>query len=332
MAITAKEIAKQLNISEAAVSMALNNKTGVSTKRKNEIIAFAKQNGYDFSKINEKNITYGNIALINYRKHGAVVADTPFFEKLTEGIISACKLNKVVLHTIFVDDENILEQLKTIKYSYLGLLVLGTEIHEKELQLIANLNLPFVVIDTYFENLDMDYILINNIQGAYLATEYLIKKRKHQPGYLQSSYSILNFDERADGFYKAVRRNGMSPSKSIVHKLSPSFDGAYFDMLALIEQGDELANCYFADNDLIATGAMRALKEAGYNVPKDIAVVGFDNIPLSSQIEPQLTTINVPKQQMGQIAVAQLLEKIKNPTEVKTKTEIATGIVERQSV
>ena len=92
----------------------------------------------------------------------------------------------------------------------------------------------------------------------------------------------------------------MSSSRSIVHILTPSMEGAYADMLEIIKNGEELASCYFADNDLIAVGAIKALKENGYRIPQDIGIVGFDNLPLGSVIEPALTTIHVPKQYMGE--------------------------------
>ncbi len=103
--------------------------------------------------------------------------------------------------------------------------------------------------------------MINNIQGAYQAVSYLIRKYRKQPGYLRSSYPINNFQERADGFYKAVRASGMSASKSLVHRLTPSMDGAYSDMLSLLDAGEEPARCYFADNDLIACGALKAFRK-----------------------------------------------------------------------
>ena len=71
----------------------------------------------------------------------------------------------------------------------------------------------------------------------------------------------------------------MSSSRSIVHSLTPSMEGAYTDMLELIKNGEELASCYFADNDLIAVGAMKALKESGYRIPQDIGIVGFRQPP-----------------------------------------------------
>ena len=151
-------------------------------------------------------------------------------------------------------------------------------------------------------------------------------------GYLRSSYPISNFEERADGFYKAVRANGMSSSKSIVHALTPSIEGAFADMTEILNRKEELAECYFADNDLIAIGAMKALQKAGYRIPDDIAVVGFDNLPMSSYLEPSLTTINVPKRYMGEMAAERLIQLLKARQFVPVKLEVGINLVKRRSV
>ena len=202
----------------------------------------------------------------------------------------------------------------------------------EDLRFFGALKFPIVLLDVYFTNVELDCVLINNIQGAFQATDYLISKTRCQPGYLRSSYPISNFEERADGFYKAVRSHGMSAGKSIVHFLTPSIDGAYEDMTALLRQKEELADCYFADNDLIAIGAMKALKQAGYRIPEDIALVGFDNLPMSSYIEPSLTTINVPKRYMGETAAKRVIELLHARQFVPIKVEIHTNLIERRSV
>ena len=187
-------------------------------------------------------------------------------------------------------------------------------------------------MDAYFETLNYSCVLINNIQGAFLAANHLISRRRAQPGYLRSSYSISNFEERADGFYKAIRANGMPTSKSIVHWLTPSQEGAYADMKALLLAGEEPANCYFADNDHIAIGAITALKEAGYCIPQDVAVVGFDDIPLCECIDPPLTTIHVPKLIMGKTAVKRLIGIVERKNIHPIKIEINTELIRRNSV
>lgn len=273
MSVTAKEIARELNISAAAVSMALNNKPGVSTATRKKIIEYAKERGYDFSRIEEKNPAkseiLGTIAFILFRKHGAVVSDTPFFSQLSEGIDQGCKefgyhLN---IHYLY-EGEDVAALLDTItRIGCKGIILLGTEMQPQDFAPFTGTTLPLVLLDACFDRLSVNCVMINNVQGACQAASYLINKCKTQPGYLRSSYAICNFDQRADGFYKAIREHGMATSKSQVHLLTPSTEGAYSDMLELLNQGEEPARCYFADNDLIACGAIRALTEKGYRIP-----------------------------------------------------------------
>ncbi|MBA4688683.1 MAG: LacI family DNA-binding transcriptional regulator [Candidatus Galacturonibacter soehngenii] len=334
MSISAKELAKLLNLSEAAVSMALNNKPGVSTKTRQLVLEMAEKHGYDFTRISWKNNVTGSILFVIFRKHGAVVKDSPFFSELFEGIENGCKKSNYKYTISYINESEDLEsQLEHIIYSdYAGIILLGTEMQMEDLKPFLKINIPMVLLDVYFDLIKHDCILINNMQGAFLATDYLISRTNCQPGYLHSAYSIHNFESRSDGFYKAIRKHGMSTSKSIVHKLTPSIDGAYADMLELLEQKEEIAPCYFADNDLIAIGAMKAFQKMGYKIPEDVAIVGFDNLPMTSYIEPSLTTIHVPKQYMGEMAASRLIEIIHAKNFVPIKLEVSTSLIKRRSI
>ena len=103
-------------------------------------------------------------------------------------------------------------------------------------------------------------------------------------------------------------------------------------MLEVIDNGDPLAECYFADNDLIAIGAIKALKLRGYRLPEDIAIIGFDNISEGRVIDPTLTTIDIPRKFMGQTAASQLIRQIENPVPHTVKIEIRTSLIKRFSV
>ena len=296
MSITAKELSKILNLSEAAVSMALNNKPGVSTATRQRVIDTAREHGYDFTRIQESGeprVEKGTLSFLIYKKHGAVVTDTPFFNQLTEGIEQGCRQARYSLNINYIHgDDDVPRQLNSLPYCN-GIILLATEMKLEDFQPFDALRIPLVVLDTYFENLKYDCILINNFQGAYQAANYIIRKTQSQPGYLRSAYPIGNFNERADGFYKAIRENGMSPSKSQVLSLSPSMEGAYEDMLELLKSGEEPVRCYFADNDLISAGAMKALKEQGYRIPQE-AVHGTDG---SDKAAPDLKPAGTPSHQ-----------------------------------
>ncbi len=337
MSITAKELAQMLHLSEAAVSLALNNRPGVSTRTRKLVMETAQRYDYNFSRLKgsfDNSSLNGSIYFIMYKKSGAVVSDTPFFSQLSDGINIGCRENQYFVNIITIyEGEDIAAKLSDIqRLGCKGIILLGTEMTEQEFTPFSTLSTPIVLLDTCFQNTLVNSVLIDNRQGAYLATNYLIRTCRAQPGYLQSSFPINNFSERADGFYNAVRSNGMPHSKSIVHKLSPSFEGAYEDMKFLLAHGETPARCYFADNDLIAAGAVRALKEAGFRIPKDIAVVGFDDMPVCLYTEPPLSTIRVPKQYMGRTAVRLLVELLAEPQSEPVKVLISTTLVKRKSV
>ena len=214
----------------------------------------------------------------------------------------------------------------------IGIVLLGTEITADICRQFLHLSIPVVLLDSYFDSVDCSSILINNTQGAYLATNYLIDHSGKQPGHLRSVYRIENFSARKTGFQRAVREHGMSIGKSITHELSPSIEGAFADMLEIIDRGDELASCYFADNDLIAIGVIKALRLRGYKIPDDISIIGFDNISESRIVEPSLTTIDIPRNFMGQTAARQLIRQILEPIPHSVKIEISVSLVKRFSV
>lgn len=331
MAVTAKQIAKELNISTAAVSMALNKKPGVSTETRKKVIETAKALGYDFSK-NEAKPETKYIAFVFFHKN--FVFDTPFFTELATSIENFVREKGYLLNVYHIHEyEDIRSHIDTIQYSgCAGMILLGTIMTPNQIQPFENIKIPLVLLDTYIPGKMIDSVVINNMDGARIATDYLIKKCKCQPGYLHSSQYLHNFEERSDGFFKAVRENGFATSKSIVHIVAPSVDGAYADMIETLENHEPHANCYFADNDEIAIGAMKAFKEKGYSIPEDISIIGFDNMPYASYVDPPLTTVNVPKAYMGKLAAKRLFDIMNDEFHYPIKIEINTDLIRRKSI
>ena len=262
------------------------------------------------------------------------MGDTPFFSTLTDGITMGCRKQRYdCVSRYLYDDDDIVNQVYALNaMQFSGIILLATEIDENTLKTFSLLTIPIVVLDAYYEKLNFNFILINNVQGAFMATEFLIKKRRTQPGYLRSDYWISNFEQRADGFYKAIRAAGMSTSKSQILYLSPSQEGAYEDMKRHLEGGEKAVNCYFADNDLIAFGAMLALKEAGYRIPEDVAVIGFDDMPACEYMIPPMSTVMVPKLFMGETAAMRIIQLIEETNDQCLKIEVSTKLVRRKSV
>lgn len=335
MAVTAKELASLLGLSQAAVSIALNNRPGVSEDTRRKVVAAAKEYGYKGNNSHGKDSKQRIVSFVLYKKpEGTVIDNTPFFSALTEGVATCCKENGFLLDMRYIYESKTVQSDidDIVSAGVSGIILLATEMREEDFEPFKTLPIPVVVLDAPFERTPVDCVLINNVQGAFLAADTLIKKRGCQPGYLHSSYSIGNFEQRADGFYKALRRNNLSTSKSIVHLLDPTVQGAYNDMCAILNSGEEIADCYFADNDMIAVGAMMAFKEHGYNIPKDVGIIGFDNAYPENLTSPSLTTINVPKQALARHAVERLMRIMLDPQITPAKIQVMTSLVERESL
>lgn len=334
MSISAKELAQILQVSPATVSMVLNHKTGVSAATRDRVLAAAREYGYDLSRYAAQSDAARNVCYLIYKKSGQVVGDTQFFSGLTEGISNACKIHGLNLNIMYIyGSEPLNPQLQDLfEKEYQGVLLLATEMSREDLIPFSDFPYPLVVLDCCYEDLNFDTTLINNVQGSFVAASYLADCGFRKIGYLRSSYRIANFDERADGYFKVLRQRNIKKNQNYILDLSPSMEGAYSDMKNLLSRNIPLAQAYFADNDLIAAGAMRALTEAGVRIPEDVSVIGFDDIPLCNFLSPALSTMQVRTSDFGMLAVLLLVGKISHPVLCPIKTALSTRLVLRDSV
>ncbi|MCI5650111.1 MAG: LacI family DNA-binding transcriptional regulator [Fusicatenibacter sp.] len=334
MDISAKELAKLIHVSPATVSMVFNNKPGISEATRELVLGTAAKYGYTPKKADASAPTARVIQLVNYRKHGKIAADTPFFSQLTEGISKECTRQNCALHiSYFYESMDLPSQLSALEeVDSIGMLLLATEMAPEDFRKFKDFQIPIVVLDCYYDELDYDCVLINNIQGAFNATNYLIQCGHRKVGYLRSNLEISNFKERSDGYYNALRANNISTSHPYVHAISPVSDEGYRDMMAILDGGVEIADAYFADNDIIAASAMKAFREHGYRIPEDVSIIGFDDMPLCDMMVPALSTMKVRKRELGATAVQRLLDRAEDPKREHLKMSMATKLVKRESV
>ncbi len=332
--MTAKELAKLLGVSETAVSFALNNKPGVSTETRNRIKKAAQQYNverpYTVPALQQPEKTF---AFIFYRKSNAIFNNS-FFDPLLQGaenMIAGLGAH-MNLSNVYSTD-HLIETLKSFGDSGIsGAIILGTEMKHEDFMPLAFSEVPLVLLDNHFMSSKIDSVEINNREGVHLAIQHLVQRTGAQPGHLKANFNIRNFEEREAGYQQALRHYGFSLSNSISHTLAVSAEGAYADMLQILKRGDKLARCYFADNDEIAIGAMRAFRECGYRIPGDVAIVGFDDVDVCPYVDPPLTTIHVPNHYMGHMAAQRLVSLTDRKPHYSLNVQIGTHLVTRKSV
>lgn len=334
MAISAKAIAEEMGLSQSTVSLALRGLPGISNSTRQKILDKAAQMGY------KKMISAGVeaprfLSLVLYKKHGSVLTDTPFFSDLIQGIDQeAKKQGYQVFITYFYENQDIDEQIESLKKSLCsGVILVATEMHDRDLVPFHALTVPLVILDRYFSEFDYDCVVINNIYGAKRAVQHLIENGHSRIGYLHSSVEIRNFRERYEGFVKGMRllENTAEPKLSIV-RVFPVTDEGTANMDAWLAGNPVLPSAFFADNDIIASSCMISLKKAGYRIPEDVSIIGFDNMPFCMVTDPALTTMAVDKEQLGAYAVDFLMRRISGSTGAVIKIELKPSLVSRDSV
>ncbi len=334
MSISAKELASILGVSPATISMVFNQKPGISDATREMVYAAAEKYGYTNKKAEKMTAETPIIQFVTYKKHSQIVADTPFFSELTEGITQESFAQHCALHISYLyESEDIREQINALKkVNCIGILLLATEMSPEDFDWFQDFTVPVIVLDCYYDSIDFDFVLINNTQGAYKATDYLARCGHTRIGYLHSSVTCGNFNERADGFYNALRAHGLSASDAPVHQISPTSQDGFRDMLRILSGKQELADAYFADNDIIAAAAMKAFQACGYRIPEDISIIGFDDMPLCDMMTPALSTMNVQKKELGAVSVRTLVKQAHAGTTAHSKISLATKLICRESV
>lgn len=329
MSISSKELATKIGVSPATVSLALNGKPGLSDKTRECVLEAAHKFGLKHTK--RKPEESAAISLVYYKKHGQVLGDTAFFIALIEGVTARARKSGYSITISYIYTDYLEENLQTLHASQsIGIILIGTEMLESDIRHFSDFRRPIVVLDSHFETVANNCVTINNQQGAYLATRCLLDHGHRRIGHLASSVIINNFIERARGFNKACSEvTDCTPIRVPVYSTQ---EGAYADMVAYLSEKPDLPTAFFADNDLIAISCIRALKDFHYHIPRDVSIIGFDDMPMALVTSPKLTTVQVNKEELGKRAVDLLMDMISEPEQPSIVIMLNTHLVERDSV
>lgn len=329
MKVSISTLSKATGFSRATVSNALNGKRGVNKETAEAILAAAKKYGY----VPENKVK--NIKFIVYKNSGSIVSDTPFFSALIEGAEQECRnygYEMIVynLNRNNSDFESVRSQLLNDPNS--PILLLATEMSEEDIGVFQQAQSPVVIIDSWFDEMSFNAVLVSNTDSVCNAVKYLIDKGHRKIGYLKSNIRTKTFFYREMGYQRALSLSGIARDPAFEIPLSPTMNGAYDDMLAFLRQNPTMPSAFFADDDMIALGVMKALQQRNYRIPEDISIIGFDDLIFSEIATPPLTTIRICKQEMGQAAVERLMAIIRNESKVKMKIQVCGEFIERASV
>ena len=333
MKYKSKDIAKILGVSPATISLVLNNKPGVSAAKRLEISEKIKEMGYGHL-LKQEVVDKGTIGFIVFKCQGAIIDEFPFFSYLIEGINTNILKHGYKMSLIYMNgDDSPEEQMMMIQNSgCIGFIVYAVEMFGKDLEIFDQISYPCVYLDNSFVGMDVDTVAIDNYLGVSQAIKYLYEKSHRRIGYIKSRVVVQSFLERFEAYEKIMESLNLKIYDKDIMSVGYLEQETVKDVKEFIDHCDTLPTAFFADNDLLACRAVQAFKESGCKVPEDVSIIGFDNRPICDFTEPKVSTIAIPRDIMGYIAVDMLIARLDQRRDHSCKTLVGTRLFERDSV
>lgn len=308
--ITIKEIAQLAGVSSATVSKVINGKDEyISETTRQRVLDIVEREGYIPNGIAK------SLRMKNTKTIGLIMPDVMnlFFAELARGAEDAAEKKGYSVILCNTDNKGSKEEryIKILQEKKVDGIIM-TAAENSAAKSLERCNTPIVLVDRDIElDREIGRITVDNEKGAYMATKFLIEKGCSNIAYISSKLWSKPSAERLQGYKRALRENGMKFKEDITYYKNFRTETGYLGILNVIEK-DKTIDGIFCGNDLIAIGAINALKEKGIRIPEDVKVVGFDNISICDFLSPPLTTVKQPIYEMGEEAIKMLIDIINN--------------------
>ncbi|MGL5053966.1 MAG: LacI family DNA-binding transcriptional regulator [Fusobacteriaceae bacterium] len=309
-----KEIAKKLNVAPSTVSRALNDKHDISQTLKDKVNTIAKEIGYKKNSIaarlvNQKSNTIGLFFLSRQNINNE--ENTGF--KYVEIILDKIKDKNYDL-IIFSIDSNLKDKKKYIdicsERQVEGAIFIGLEDTDENTELLRNIDIPTVILEKRVSGKNISYIGSDNEYGINSILDYLLELGHENIGFIKGPDFIECSKDRFNTFYKRMNSLNLYKEK-FVKSGNFRLESGYESTKDLLNSKD-IPTAIIASSDLMAIGAMKAIKEKGLKIPEDISLVGYDGFDIGSFLSPSLTTVLQDFKSMGEKAVEILFSMIVN--------------------
>ncbi len=336
MGVKIKEIASAAGVSVATVSLVLNNKPGISETTRQKVLSIANSLYEKSDNNNFLKVSKGSIRFLKIIKHGHVLNrdHDVFISSYIDGLELETRKNgyKLEINTFNSPDYHVMiDQIEGSSID--GLIVLGTELNEKDLGVFESVSIPIVIIDTCFDFQKFDFVDMDNASAVFQIINHFAESGHREIGHITSHTDCRNFELRRISFKNAIKYFKLRYNEKYIYSVDSTFNGAYNDMLRIIKKGVKLPTALFSANDIMAYGCIKAFKETGLKIPDDISIIGFDDLPMSALMDPPLTTMRVSKRQIGKIAAQLIINRINKTFSAPTiKTTVGGKMILRKSV
>lgn len=331
--MTIKDIAQKAGVSVATVSKVLNNYPDVSEKTKDKVRQVIKACNFRPNAVARSLTTNRSYSIgVFFTDHFNTGLQHPFFREVIFGMEKTLGQNGYDL-MYFADrkwGENFSYKEKCKNRHVDGVILIGVSRDDPNLGELLVSELPVVFVDIDILGKNASYVISDNINGAAEAVKYLHGLGHTEIGMIMGLTSTKTTQDRLIGFQMALQELKLFYNPRWLVNGDYTEEGGYLGMKRLLKN-EQLPTAIFCQGDNMAIGAMRAIEDAGYKVPDDFSVIGFDDIEVSRYVKPGLTTIKQNKLGMGKSAAELLLKMINEPYGACLPIVLPVEVVERES-
>lgn len=329
-----KDVAELAGVSISTASRVLNNKPNVLPDTRERVLTAAEQLAYYHAGRPPLDVPVARatIGVLSATAPDLDAVSSSFYSNVIAGIDHECREQHIRL--VFASFKRAVHSTPAawplpLHDPELDGLILTGAIPSHVIDQIHTLTgKPIVLVDAYASACDT--VLADNVMGGYHAVRYLIEQGHRHIGLIGTQPGAFpSFMQRREGYLRALADHGIS--ETYIADSSHLMDASYDATRSLLQRHPQITAIFFC-LDLVANSVIQAVRDVGREVPEDVSVVGFDDLPLAAQTVPPLTTMHVDIPLMGILGVRQLLERMKHPERVTTKILLRPQLVIRESV
>ena len=309
-----REVAKRAGVSLGTVSNVLNRPEIVAEETRRRVQLAIEEVGFVRNE-SARQLRAGYSQFI-----GLVMLDVanPFFTEVARGVEDAANAADYVVILCNADDSlekeshylQVLEEQRAR-----GILITPVQSDASYLQRLRQRGITVVLLDRPSRMKDLCSVAVDDVRGGELATVHLLEQGHERIGFVHGPLSIRQCADRLRGMRRAVRAAGLNPDQVIVDIATTALKTSEGEKsIEKLLDARIKPTAVFCANDLLALGLMRGLSKHGISIPRDLAVVGYDDVEFASMLSTPLTTIRQPKYELGRTAAELFLDEVRNPT------------------
>ncbi len=325
------DIAKYAGVSPAAVSRVLHNNGYVAREKRERIEKALKELRYIPNMV-ARGLKRQKTGMIGHILLSAQPAN-PFFTEILRGVDMAAYDRGYHVLTLcsYNDPEREKDLVNEMMSRMVDGIIFSVAASSDNVQRTIEMGIPTVMIERPFDVFGIDKILVDNFEGSYLATKYLVKRNHHRIAYIGKKKEYEVEKERFQGYIKALEEEKIVPPESHIKFVDDYIADFGFEAAKQIFQEKDRPTAIFITSDILACGVLQFLYHSQIRIPDDVSIIGYDDT-YANLLTPKLTAVAVPMSDMGMTAVNLLIDKLNNKINNVITITLHTTLIERESV